>query len=215
MPNILVTGFEPFEAARVNPSWEAARALDGREISGARIHARQLPCVLATANAALLDAMAQVEPELVLCLGLAAGRADVSVERVAINIVDARIPDNAGSQPIDEPIVPGGPAAYFSTLPIKAMVAALRAKGVPASVSQTAGTYVCNAVFYGLAHHIATQRPTVRGGFVHVPCLPEMAALLPGAPSMSLETLIYAVATMVETAMATEHDIKVEAGALH
>jgi pyroglutamyl-peptidase len=215
MKTVLVTGIEPFDGETLNPSWEAARALDGQVLDGAVLVARQLPCVIGKVNAVLVAAIEELNPVLVLCLGQAGGRSDISVERVAINVVDARIPDNEGQQPVDEPVVPGGPAAYFSTLPIKALVHALRDQGVPASVSQSAGTYNCNAIFYGLSHHIATRRPALRGGFVHVPYLPQMAARHPGAPSLALETLIQAVRIMVATALAVEVDIKRGAGALH
>lgn len=215
VPTVLITGIKPFDGETLNPSWEAARQLDGRIIAGARVVARQLPCVIGKVVGVLRHAINEVEPDLVICLGQAGGRSDVSVERVAINVVDARIPDNEGHQPIDEPIVEGGPAAYFSTLPIKAIVRDLRAAGVPASVSSTAGTYNCNTIFYGLAHLIATERPRLRGGFVHVPYLPEMATRHPGAPSLALDVLVRGVKTMVATALAVNQDIKLGAGALH
>ena len=138
MPTVLLTGIEPFDGETINPSWEAARRLDGAVIGGAT--ARQLPCVLSEVLDRLHGALEETRPDLVVCLGQASGRSDVSVERVAINLVDARIPDNAGRQPIDEPVIAGGPGAYFSTLPVKAIVRALRQGGVPASASLTAGT---------------------------------------------------------------------------
>lgn len=215
VPTVLITGIEPFDGETLNPSWEAARRLDGQEVAGARVAARQLPCVIGKVVGVLRQALDDVQPDLVICLGQAGGRSDVSVERVAINVVDARIPDNEGRQPIDVPVVDGGPAAYFSTLPIKAIVRDLRAGGVPASVSATAGTYNCNAIFYGLAHFIATERPALRGGFVHVPYLPEMAARHPGASSLSLDLLVQGVKIMVETSLAVTSDIKESGGALH
>ncbi|WP_396431231.1 pyroglutamyl-peptidase I [Limnohabitans sp.] len=171
---VLLTGFEPFGGQSLNPSWEVARALHGEVIAGAQVTAVQLPCVFAQALPALKQALASHRPDIVLALGQAEGRCDFSVERVAINVQDARIPDNAGAQPIDVPVAAGGPAAYFSSLPIKALVAGLRAAGFPASVSQTAGTFVCNQVFYGLQHALAGQG--VHSGFMHVPLLPEQAA---------------------------------------
>jgi pyroglutamyl-peptidase len=171
---ILVTGFEPFGGQSLNPSWEVARALNGLALEGAQITSVQLPCVFAQALPILQQALAQHRPDIVLALGQAEGRCDFSVERVAINVMDARIADNAGAQPIDVPVVAGAPAAYFSTLPIKALVAGLRAGGFPASVSQTAGTFVCNQVFYALQHALAGQG--VHSGFVHLPLLPEQAA---------------------------------------
>lgn len=184
-------------------------------MAGATLVARQLPCVIGKVVGVLRQAIAETRPDVVICLGQAGGRSDVSIERVAINVVDARIPDNEGRQPIDEPVVEGGPAAYFSTLPIKAIVRDLRAAGVPASVSSTAGTYNCNTIFYGLAHYIATEQPALRGGFVHVPYLPEMAAHHPGQPSLALDTLIEAVKIMAATTLAVTADIKAGGGALH
>jgi pyroglutamyl-peptidase len=171
---ILVTGFEPFGGQSLNPSWEVARALHGWTLEGAQITSVQLPCVFAQALPALQQALAQHRPDIVLALGQAEGRCDFSVERVAINVMDARIADNAGAQPIDVPVIAGGPAAYFSTLPIKSLVAGLKAAGFPASVSQTAGTFVCNQVFYALQHTLAGLG--VHSGFVHLPLLPEQAA---------------------------------------
>ena len=171
---ILVTGFEPFGGQNLNPSWEVARALNGLALEGAQVTSVQLPCVFAQALLGLKQALAQHRPDIVLALGQAEGRCDFSVERVAINVQDARIPDNAGAQPIDVPVIAGGPAAYFSTLPIKTLVAGLKAAGFPASVSQTAGTFVCNQVFYALQHTLAGLG--VHSGFVHLPLLPEQAA---------------------------------------
>ncbi len=215
MQTVLVTGIEPFDGETLNPSWESARAVDGRVVGGARVVARQLPCVIAEVRQALLHAIKEVDPVVVLCLGQAGGRSDVSIERVAINVVDARIPDNAGRQPIDEPVIDGGPVAYFSALPIKALVSRLRASGIPASVSQSAGTYNCNTIFYSLLHYIATERPALRGGFIHVPYLPQMAAAHPGAPSMDVGTLIAAIEVMVATALEVSTDLKEVGGATH
>ena len=128
----------------------------------------ELPCVFGDSARVLAEALERFRPELVLCAGQAGGRARISLERVAINCDDARIPDNAGNQPVDEPVVQGGPAAYFTSLPVKAALAALTAEQIPAEVSQSAGTYVCNHVFYALMHALRL-RPGTRGGFVHVP----------------------------------------------
>jgi pyroglutamyl-peptidase len=184
-PVVLVTGFEPFGGEAINPSWEVARLLDGELVAGARVVARQLPCCFGEAAAVLRGHITALQPIGVLALGQAAGRLDFSIERVAINVDDARIADNASAQPIDTPIEPGGPAAYFATWPIKAMVAGLRAAGLPASVSNTAGTFVCNHAFYALMHALR-DRPEVRAGFMHLPLLPEQAARLAGQPSMPL-----------------------------
>lgn len=213
---VLLTGFDPFEGEAVNPSWEAVHTLDGWKLGGATMHARQVPCVLGEAIDALHRAMDELEPQLVLCIGQAGGRAEFTPERIAINVDDFRVPDNAGHQPIDVPVVRGGPDAYFSTLPIKAIVRELRAAGVSASVSNSAGTFVCNHIFYGLMHRIATHPlPGVRGGFIHIPYLPEQAARFAGAPSMSLETLVKALRISVSTALAVTHDIAETGGQLH
>ncbi len=209
---VLLTGFEPFGGDTVNPSWLIAEALQGEVIAGARVQALCLPCVFGSANRVLLEALAQQRPRLVLALGLAAGRAELSLERVAINVDDARIADNAGARPIDLPVVPGAPAAHFSTLPIKAMVAALQQAGVPAAVSQTAGTFVCNHVFYGLMHALRRRRG-VRGGFMHVPLLPQQAGA--GQPSLDLATMVRGVRLALLTALTTAADLPVAAGAEH
>ena len=199
---ILVTGFEPFGGQNLNPSWEVARALHGLQLQGAQVVAVQLPCVFAQALPALQQALMQHTPDIVLALGQAEGRCDLSVERIAINVMDARILDNAGAQPIDVPVIAGGPASYFSTLPIKSLVAGLRASGFPASVSQTAGTFVCNQVFYALQHTLAGQG--VHSGFVHLPLLPEQAAHWPGPslPSWPVGLQIAAVKQALELLVA-------------
>ena len=214
--NVLLTGFDPFDREALNPSWEAVRALDGWKCGRATVRARQMPCVFGDAIEALAGAMDELQPQLVLCIGQAGGRAEITPERVAINIDDGRIADNAGRQPIDTPVVRGAPAAYFSTLPIKAIVRDLRAAGVPASVSNTAGTFVCNHIFYGLMHRMATHPvPGLRGGFIHIPYLPEQAARFPGLPSMSLATMVEALRIAVATALAVEKDIVETGGQLH
>jgi len=168
MRTVLLTGFEPFDQDLVNPSWEAVRQLDGVQLDDdVRIVARRLPCAFATAGECLLQLITELRPAMVIATGLAPGRSEISIERVAINVNDARIPDNLGEQPIDTAVVVGGPAAYFSTLPIKAMARAVREAGIAVSVSQTAGTFVCNQVFYRLQHELAGTG--VRSGFIHVP----------------------------------------------
>ncbi|WP_042883766.1 pyroglutamyl-peptidase I [Cupriavidus necator] len=222
MRTVLLTGFEPFENEPINPSWEAVRALDGERVGDAVIVARQLPCVFGAAIDAIGELVGALQPALVIAVGQAGGRAEMSVERVAINVDDARIADNAGEQPIDTAIVEDGPAAYFSTLPIKAMVRDMRAAGVPASVSQTAGTFVCNHVFYGLMHRLAQHKGhkdhkggEVRGGFIHIPYLPEQAARHPGQPSLAQETLVKGLRQAVATALATRADVREQGGQLH
>jgi pyroglutamyl-peptidase len=157
----------------------------------------QLPCVFGQANRVLCGAVDEIRPDIVICVGQAGGRAELTVERVGINVDDAPIPDNAGQQPVDAAIVAGGPAAYFATLPVKAIVGAMRERDLRASVSQTAGTFVCNHVLYGLMHHL--QGTEVIGGFIHVPYLPEQASN--GAPSMPLAQIVEGLKVAVEAAV--------------
>ena len=213
MATVLLTGFAPFGGESVNPSWQAVAQVAARRSDVAAV---ELPCEFATSLPALREALELHRPEIVVCVGQAGGRPDVTPERVAINLIDARIPDNAGEQPVDVPVQPDGPNAYFSTLPIKACVAAVRAAGVPASVSQTAGTYVCNQVFYGLMHLLATEFPGVRGGFVHVPYSPrQVADNGKAAPSLGVDQVADALDALVTTALTVTEDIVVSAGALH
>ena len=192
LPRILLTGFEPFGGEAVNPSWEIARTLDGWQCEGHVVQAVRLSCVFGDALRELDAAIAAHHPVLVVCLGQAGGRPEISIERVAINVDDARIPDNLGRQPVDSAIEADGPAAYFSTLPIKAIARDVREAGIAAAVSNTAGTFVCNHVFYALMHRLATTPSLAhaRGGFVHVPYTPEQAAGRPGVPAMALATQI-------------------------
>ena len=229
-PTVLVTGFEPFGGDLINPSWEIARALDGWDVPDCRdaivatVRAARLPCVFGAALDVLHQALARHRPVAVIALGLAASRADISVERVAINVDDARIPDNRGQQPIDRPVCPGAPAAYWSTLPIKAIVAAWHEAGIPASVSQSAGTFVCNHVFYGLAHRLATRRRRggraqaarreTRAGFIHVPWLAGHAGAA-AASAMDSGTAVDAVRIAIRVTLTRgEGDLELAAGAL-
>jgi pyroglutamyl-peptidase len=209
----LVTGFEPFGSDPVNPSLEAIRRLPSR-LGDLELATRVLPTAFGRALEALEDAVATADPDLVLCLGLAGGRAALSLERVAINIDDARIADNDERQPVDAPVVAGGPAAYFATLPIKAATIALRQAGLPAVVSNTAGTFVCNHVFYGLMHLAATRRPRLRAGFLHLPYLPEQAAHQDGAPSMALDDIVHGVEIVLRVAASRRGDIVLAEGAI-
>ena len=214
MKTVLITGFEPFGGESVNPSWEVVSGLDNAIIAGCRVVARQLPCVFGESLTVLNAAIDALSPSLVLAVGQAGGRTDITVERVAINVDDARIADNHGQQPVDVPIVAEGPAAWFSTLPIKAMVMAMRNAGIPASVSQTAGTFVCNHVMYGLLHTLR-DTPAVKGGFIHIPYLPEQAAAHPGQASMSVATVREALETAIAVALEQDDDVKIGGGATH
>ncbi|MEV1176513.1 pyroglutamyl-peptidase I [Nonomuraea sp. NPDC049784] len=214
MIHVLLTGFEPFDGSGVNPSWQAVQLAATTPPEGVSLTTVMLPVVFHDAIARLRAAVEESGAEVVVCVGQAGGRPGITVERVAINLDDARIPDNKGAQPVDEPVVVDGPAAYFSTLPVKACVAAVRDAGLPASVSHTAGTFLCNHVFYGLMHLIESGRPGVRGGFVHVPHLPEQ---VPGgdAPSMSVQSIAEALTAIVSVAVTTTADLKETGGSLH
>lgn len=207
---VLVTGFDPFGGSSVNPSWQAVHAMHGRVIDGRQVVGVELPTVFDTSLEHLARALEEHRPELVVCTGQAAGRAAISLERIAINVNDARIHDNAGHKPIDTPVVPGGPAAYFTSLPIKAMLLDLLEAGINAEVSQTAGTFVCNHVFYGLMHVLAQPGwEGTRGGLIHVPWLPEQ-----GQPSMRLDEIVAGLERGIACALRTDVDIRKEAGAI-
>jgi pyroglutamyl-peptidase len=210
MRTVLLTGFEPFGGASRNPSGELALAWHGREVAGARVIGSVLPCVFGEASRELEVLLQRHRPDVVLCLGVAAGRAAITPERVAINVDDARIPDNKGRRPVDRPVVRGGPVAYWSRLPVKAIVADLRARGVPAEVSQTAGTFLCNHVFYALMHAVR-RRAGVRAGFVHVPAMSEAAAS--GEASLPLAVLTDATGLMLATILRTRRDRRETGGA--
>lgn len=222
LPRILLTGFTPFDGETVNPSQQLAHAFHEQTLAGHTVIAGQLPTVFGDSLQALGVQMRKYRPVLVVCLGQAGGRSALSFERVAINVNDARIPDNAKQQPIDTPVIEGGPAAYFSSLPIKAMAQAARDAGVAAEISQSAGTFVCNHVFYGLMHKLAIQRAlkAVRGGFVHVPYLPEQALATQGrtaqaAPSMPLEDMVKGLGAALVAAIEHRLDLVTVGGSLH
>lgn len=215
MPTILLTGFTPFDHETMNPSWEVVRRFEGKQVNESHhIVVAQLACEFGLAIHQLQQLLDQHQPTLVICVGQAGGRAEISVERVAINVDDARIPDNNGAQPIDQAIVSDGPAAYFSSLPIKAIVQNLRLHGIPANVSQSAGTYVCNHVFYGLMHYANTHPSLRRAGFVHIPYLPEQAVHHANTPSMSLETMENALLLLLNTCLSQSKDIQLSTGTI-
>ena len=191
---------------------QVALALDGELVAGHRVAGRVLPCAFDASVAALDAALAELRPVLVLALGQAAGRCDLAFERVAINLVDAGIADNDGCQPTDVPVLRGAPAAHFATLPVKAIVAALRERGVPASLSLSAGSYVCNAVFFALMDRVARDAGLrgTRAGFVHLPLLPEQAAHHANSPAcMPLSLMADGVRGAIEVALAVRDDLRV------
>jgi pyroglutamyl-peptidase len=209
---ILMTGFDPFGGEAVNPALEAVKALDGRVLGDTRICVLEVPTVRVKCVERVVQAIEDLDPFAVICVGQAGGRAEITPERVAINVDDFRIKDNEGNQPVDEPIDPEGPSAYFSTLPIKAMVEAMRSKGIPSSVSNTAGTFVCNHLFYGLMRHLDLEGKGRMGGFIHIPYLPEQAVRFPGQPSMSLECTVEGLVTAVQAVLDNRLDLRVSGG---
>ncbi len=194
----LVTGFEPFGGSSVNPSEQIVNALEGQTIGGAQLLTAVLPVDVQRGPQVLLDAVQKEQPDAVLCLGEASRRLVLSIERVAVNLLDFRIPDNTGHQLIDEPVISGGPAAYFATLPVRKIYQALIEAGIPAELSLSAGAYLCNQVFYRLLHFIALNGLHIQAGFIHIPALPCQAARQPlPQPSMSLETSLSGVRTAI------------------
>ncbi|WP_421998415.1 pyroglutamyl-peptidase I [Reyranella sp.] len=209
----LVTGFDPFGGDKVNPSSLAVGRLRKR-LGGLAVHTAELPTSYARSAGVLRAAIDRVKPELVLCVGQAGGRSELCLERVAINVQDARIRDNDGKQPIDRPVVKDGPAAYFATLPIKACVAGLREAGLPAAVSNTAGTFVCNHILYALMD-IAQDHPApFRGGFLHIPFVPEQVARAGAAPSMAIDDVVRGIEIILEVSAARTSDLRTAEGAI-
>ena len=213
MPTVLLTGFEAFGHTPINPAEQVARALDGTLVEDAKIVARVVPNVFFKAIEVVRTAIEDLQPDIVLMLGEYGGRAVITVERIAHNLNDStryRLADNDGIALQDRPTVPGGPVAYYSTLPIRAMVKAMRAAGVPTDISDTPGTFCCNHLMYGILHHIATTDLPVRAGWIHLPYLPSTAALEEnlGAPSMSAETSAAGVAAAIRAIVENPDDIQ-------
>ncbi len=213
MTTVLITGFEPYGTTPVNPAQGVAEALDGQTIAGAGVVGIAVPNTWFASIDTVTAAIAEHGPKIVVMLGEYPGRAMVTVERLAQNLNDSaryRVADNAGVILEDEETVPGGPVGYYATLPMRAMVLAMRDVGIPSDISDTAGTLVCNHLMYGVLHHIATRGLHVRAGWIHLPHLPEVAALDEnlGHPSMSLRTSVAAVRVGVQAALA--HDVDVE-----
>ena len=211
---ILVSGFDPFGGEKINPAIESVKLLPD-EIKGAKIIKVEIPTV-ARKSLKKLEKVIEIEkPDVVLSVGQAGGRTDISVERVGINMDDFRIKDNEGNQPIDEKIAKDGPDAYLVTIPIKAMVQKMIENKIPASVSNTAGTFVCNHVCYGMAHLASTKYPNMRTGFVHIPFLPEQVVDKRNMPSMPLELIAKGLEYAIEAIIENKEDIKIEGGATH
>lgn len=211
---ILVSGFDPFGGEKINPAIESVKLLPD-EIKGAKIIKVEIPTVARKSLKKLEEVIEIEKPDVVLSIGQAGGRTDISVERVGINMDDFRIKDNEGNQPIDEKIAKDGPDAYLVTIPIKAMVQKMIENKIPASVSNTAGTFVCNHVCYGMAHLASTKYPNMRTGFVHIPFLPEQVVDKRNMPSMPLELIAKGLEYAIEAIVENKEDIKIEGGATH
>ncbi|OPG15128.1 pyroglutamyl-peptidase I [Ferroacidibacillus organovorans] len=211
---VLVTGFEPFGGETINPALEVIEALSGRALDGhdsVRIFTAKIPTVFGQAIDVLEKEMEKISPSVVICIGQAGGRCHITPERVAINIDDARIPDNGGNAPVDVPVVTGGPVAYLSDLPIKRMVQAMQEAGIPATVSNSAGTFVCNHLFYGLMHLLKTKYKRIRGGFVHIPYLPSQVVQRE-LPAMNLSDMVHGLEICVRVAVEHALDVPLTAG---
>ena len=211
---ILVSGFDPFGGEKINPAIESVKLLPD-EIKGAKIIKLEIPTVARKSLKKLEEVIEIEKPDVVINVGQAGGRTDISVERVGINMDDFRIKDNEGNQPIDEKIAKDGPDAYLVTIPIKAMVQKMIENKIPASVSNTAGTFVCNHVCYGMAHLASTKYPNMRTGFIHIPFLPEQVVDKRNMPSMPLEMIAKGLEYAIEAIIENKEDIKVEGGATH
>ena len=208
---ILVTGFEPFGGEKINPSIETVKLLPD-ESAGAKIIKLEIPTVYHKSIAAIEEKIEEVDPDVILSIGQAGGAAVIRVERVGINVDDARIPDNEGNQPIDERIYADGPDAYFSTLPIKAMVERIKDAGVAADVSNSAGTFICNHVLYGVRYLCEQKYHGKKSGFIHIPFLPEQVEDKPDMPSMSQEDMVKGIIAAIEAIVENDADIKIGAG---
>lgn len=209
---VLVTGFDPFGGESVNPAYEAVKLIP-EIVSGAQIIKVEIPTVFGKAGIKLEEAIIEHDPDYVICVGQAGGRAGISIEKVAINLKDARIPDNDGQQPLDEAIKSDGEPAYFASIPVKAMVAKVEENGIPAHLSYTAGTYVCNDIMYTLLYLLNKKFPSIRGGFIHVP---YDTAQIKGKPittaSMPIKTISEGLTFAIEAVLENESDIKTQGG---
>ena len=188
MKKLLLTAFTPFDGERINPALEAVKLVKDK-IGNLLIVKLEVPTVFGKSIDTVREAIEREKPDFVLSIGQAGGRAEITPERVAINLNDARIPDNEGNQPIDEPIFPDGENAYFSTLPVKAMVEAIRKEGLPSSLSNSAGTYVCNHLMYGVLYYL-DKRPGIKAGFIHVPYIPEQTKNKKEMPALELSKIV-------------------------
>lgn len=211
---ILITGFDPFGGETINPAIESVKKLPD-SIAGATIIKLQIPTIKNKSIETIQNAIEQHNPDIIISVGQAGGRPDITIERVAINVDDYALQDNDGNQPIDEFIVYNGPDAYLSNLPIKAMVENIKNNKLPASISNTAGTFVCNHVMYGVRHLIETKYPGKRNGFIHIPFLPEQVLDKKNMPSMPLDTIVNCLELAIEAVIYNQKDIKSIGGTTH
>lgn len=200
MKKVLITGFEPFGGEKINPALEAVKMLPDT-IGGAKIVKLEVPTVFKKSIKKLDECIEKEKPDITICVGQAGGRFDITVERVAINVDDARIPDNENNSPADEKIFEDGRNAYFADLPIKAIVKNINDAGIPASISDSAGTFVCNHLMYGLLYLIDKKYNNMAGGFIHVPFIPQQASGRKNTPSMNVSDIVKALTIAVETAV--------------
>lgn len=208
---VLITGFDPFGGEKINPAWEAVRALPDN-IDGIEVVKLQIPTVFKKSAKKLFENIDSVKPDVVICVGQAGGRYEFSVERVAINVDDGRIPDNDGYQPVDSPVFEDGENAYFSTLPIKAIVEEVKKDGIPAAVSNTAGTYVCNHIMYSLLYYLNKNNLNSKGGFIHVPFIPEQVVEKKNTPYMELTRITKALEISIKAIRDYEKDLVISGG---
>ncbi|WP_010299599.1 pyroglutamyl-peptidase I [Clostridium senegalense] len=210
---VLITGFDPFGGEKVNPALEAVKLLPN-VIAGAEVIKLEIPTVFRKSVMHIDEAIKMNNPDIVIAVGQAGGRFGINPERVAINIDDARIKDNIGNQPIDIEIEKDGKEAYFSNLPIKAMVKKMNDNGIPAAVSNTAGTFVCNHVMYGILYLIDKKYPNIKGGFIHVPYIPKQVISKPNTPCMSLNDISKSLELCIEAAVENSEDLKITGGTI-
>lgn len=208
---VLITGFDPFGGEKINPAWEAVKALPDN-IDGIEVVKLQIPTVFKKSAKKLFENIDSVKPDVVICVGQAGGRYEFSVERVAINIDDGRIPDNDGYQPVDSPVFEDGENAYFSTLPIKAIVEEVKKVGIPSAVSNTAGTYVCNHIMYSLLYYLNKNNLNIKGGFIHVPFIPEQVIEKKNTPYMELTRITKALEISIKAIRDYKKDLVISGG---
>lgn len=212
---VLVTGFDPFGGEKVNPAYEAVKLLPDT-IAGAEIIKVEIPTVFSESGPAVEKGIKEYKPDIVLNIGQAGGRSCLTIEKVAVNLADASIPDNAGEQPVDELLQKDGEPAYYATVPVKAMVQNIREHKIPCHISYSAGTYVCNCVMYNTLYMAAKRYPNVRAGFIHVPYAAEQVVNKPnGTPFMSLEMIAASLEYAIEAAVNNIEDVNVAMGLTH